>query len=156
MTEKIQPEEILSGVRHFDSIFTYDAGATRSKFLTELRDHRKILGIRCPQCQQVYAPPRTTCTKCFVNMTEFVELAPTGTLTTYTIVYRPQPFYPLEPPFVYGIIKLDGADTGLVHFINEVDLQKVKTGMRVQAVFKKERTGSILDIQYFKPLAGEE
>jgi hypothetical protein len=156
MAENVKEEEVLIGERHFDSIFTYDAGATRSKFLTALRDHQKILGIRCPQCQEVYVPPRTTCNKCFCNMNEFVEVAPTGTLTTYTIVYRPEPFYPLEPPFVYGIIKLDGADSGLVHFINEVDFQKVKSGMRVQAVFKKERTGSILDIHYFKPLGGDK
>jgi len=28
----------------------------------------------------------------------------------------------------------------------------LRIGMRVQAVFKEERAGSILDIKYFKPL----
>jgi uncharacterized OB-fold protein len=154
MAEKVK-EEILSKVRHFDSIFSYDAGAIRSKFLTELRDNRKILGIKCPQCKQVYVPPRAVCYKCFCDMNQWVEIAPVGTLTTYSIVYRAEPFYPVEPPFAYGIIKLDGADTGLVHFVNEIDLQQIKTGMRLQAVFKKERVGSILDIKYFKPVGGK-
>jgi uncharacterized protein len=153
MVEKAK-EEILIKERKFDSIFSYDAGATRSKFLTELRDHQKILGIKCPQCHQVYVPPRAVCYKCFCDMNEFVEVSTTGTLITYSIVYRSEPFYPVEPPFVFGIIKLDGADTGLAHFINEVDLQYIKEGMRVTAVFKKERIGSILDINYFKPAGG--
>ena len=145
-------EEILIGERNFDSIFSYDAGAIRSRFLTEIRDNRKIVGIRCTECNRVYVPPRAVCLKCFGNLSDYVEVGQEGTLTTYSIVYRSEPFYPVEPPFVYGIIQLDGADTGLVHFINEVDLQKVRVGMRVKAVFKEERVGSILDIKYFKPI----
>jgi hypothetical protein len=56
-------------------------------------------------------------------------------------------------PIVYGIIQLDGADTGFVHMLGEVDPEQLRVGMRVQAVFKKEREGNILDIKYFKPLA---
>ncbi len=147
-------EEILIGERNFDSIFSYDAGAIRSRFLTEIRDNQKIMGIRCPDCNLVYVPPRSVCLKCFGNLSDFVEVGQTGTLTTYSIVYRSEPFYPVEPPFIYGIIQLDGADTGLVHLIGEVDLQKVRVGMRVKAVFKEERAGSILDIKHFKPIAG--
>jgi uncharacterized OB-fold protein len=148
-------EDILVGDRNFDSIFTYDAGAVRSRFLTEIRDNKKLVGIRCPNCNLVYLPPRSICQKCFSNLTEFVEVGQAGTLTTYSIVYRPEPHYPLEPPFVYGIIQLDGVDTGLVHFVNEVDLQDVRVGMRLKPVFKEERVGSILDIKYFKPAGGE-
>jgi uncharacterized OB-fold protein len=148
-------EEILVGERDFDSIFSYDAGAIRSRFLTEIRDNQKIMGIRCPDCHRVYVPPRSVCLKCFANLSDFVEVAQTGTLTTYSIVYRSEPFYPVEPPFIYGIIQLDGADTGLVHLIGEVDPEKVRVGMRVKAVFKEERVGSILDIKYFRPNGGE-
>ena len=153
--EKKVKEEILVGKRDFDSIFTYDAGAIRSRFLTEIRDNQKLVGIRCPECNLVYVPTRSVCLKCFGNLTEFVEVGQTGTLTTYSIVYRSEPYYPVDPPFVYGIIKLDGADTGLVHFISEVDFQDIRVGMRVKAVYKKERVGSILDIKYFKPTGGK-
>ena len=47
---------------------------------------------------------------------------------------------------------MDGADTGLVHFIGGIDPERLKTGMKVQAVFKEERVGSILDIEHFKPI----
>jgi uncharacterized OB-fold protein len=53
-----------------------------------------------------------------------------------------------------GLIKLDGADTGLLHFLGEIELDKIKVGMRVEAVLKKkeERGGYITDIAYFKPM----
>jgi uncharacterized OB-fold protein len=151
--DKKGKEEILIAERDFDSIFSYDAGTIRSRFLTEVRDNRRIMGIRCPDCNIVYVPPRSICLKCFGNLSEFVEVGQEGVLTTYTVVYRAEPFYPVEPPFIYGIIQLEGADTGLVHFVGEVDLDKVRVGMRVKAVYKEERVGSILDIKYFKPVA---
>jgi uncharacterized OB-fold protein len=42
---------------------------------------------------------------------------------------------------------------GLVHRLGEVKVEKVKTDMKVEAVFKDpaERSGLILDIKYFKP-----
>ena len=147
-------EEILIAERHFDSIYNYDAGTIRSRFLTEIRDNKKIFGTRCPHCNRVYVPARSTCLQCFASLSDFAKVADTGTVTTYSIINSSQTYYPSEPPFIYGIIQLDGADTGLVHFIGGVDPQKVRVGMRVKAVFKEERIGSILDIRYFKPIGG--
>jgi uncharacterized OB-fold protein len=149
---KKEKEEILIAERSFDSIFQYDAGEIRSRFLTEIRDNQKLVGIKCPDCNIVYVPPRAICLKCFGNLSDFVEVGQEGTLTTYSVVNRSEPFYPVKPPFIYGIIQLDGADTGFVHMIGEVDPKDIKVGMRVKAVYKKERVGSVLDIKYFKPI----
>jgi len=145
-------QEVLSGERDFDSIFTYTAGTIRSKFLTEIRDNKKIVGTKCDNCNTVWVPARSTCIKCFAALDDFVEVGDTGTITTCSVINQSQPFYPMKPPFVLGIIQLEGAGTGLVHFIGDVDPDEVKTGMKVQAVFKEERVGSILDIEYFKPV----
>lgn len=85
-------------------------------------------------------------------MDEWVEVSNEGTLVTYTVVHQAEPPYPVETPFVYGIIKLDGADTDMAHIIGEVNPKKLRIGMRMQVVFKEERVGSILDIKYFKPI----
>jgi uncharacterized OB-fold protein len=81
-----------------------------------------------------------------------VEVSNKGTLLTYTVVHESNPCQPVEPPLVYGVIQLDGADNGFVHMLGGVETEQLQIGMRVQAVFKEERTGSILDIKYFKPL----
>jgi uncharacterized OB-fold protein len=130
----------------------YYAGKMGSLFYVNLRDHQVIVGVRCPKCNKVFWPPRSTCGKCFSELTEVVEIGPLGTVETYTLVTYSEPIHPRQAPFVYGVIKLDGADTGITHFIDETDFEKIHIGMRVKPVFAGERKGNILDIRYFKPI----
>jgi len=132
--------------------YTRYAGRTGSQFLIELRDNKKIIGTKCPVCHRVYVPARSFCHVCFKPMDEWVKVSNDGTLMSYTMVYQSEPSYPVKTPFAYGIIKLDGADTGITHIIGEVSPNDLKIGVRVQAIFKDERVGSILDIMYFKPI----
>ena len=131
---------------------TYSAGAVGSRFLIGLRDKKKIMGTRCPACNRTYVPARSICGDCFGQLDEWVEVSTMGTLLTYTVAHLPNSVQPTEPPIIYGIIQLDGADTGFVHMLGEADPEQLRIGTRVQAVFKEERTASILDIRYFKPL----
>jgi len=132
---------------------TYSAGAIGSRFLIELRDKKRIMGTRCPACNRVYVPARSICKDCFGQLDEWVEVSDRGTVLTYAVDHESKPIQPMATPIVYGIIQLDGADTGFVHMLGEVDPEQLRVGMRVQAVFKEERVGNILDIKYFKPLA---
>jgi uncharacterized OB-fold protein len=133
--------------------YTWHAGEYATFFYTELKDHKKIWGTKCPECGKVYMPPRKSCPECFKQCREWVELGDTGTLLTYTVVRYSEPLIqPREPPYAYGIIKLDGADTAMVHFLGEVGLDKIKVGMRVKAVFNENPEGNYLDIKYFKPV----
>ncbi len=132
--------------------YTRYAGRTGSRFLIELRDNKKIMGTKCPVCGKVYVPARSLCYVCFKPMDQWVEVSTEGTLMSYTLVYQSEPSYPVKTPFAYGIIKLDGADTGFAHIIGEVNPTNLKIGMRVKAVFKDKRVGSILDISHFKPV----
>jgi uncharacterized OB-fold protein len=131
---------------------TYSAGAVGSRFLCELRDKKRIIGTRCHTCNRVYVPARSVCKDCFGELDEWVEVSDRGTVLSYSVCHQPNPVQPVEAPLVYGIIQLDGADTGLVHMLGELDFEQLRIGMRVQAVFKEERVASILDIKYFKPL----
>jgi len=132
--------------------YRYFAGAVGTKFFNKLKQEKKLLGIRCPKCNIIYVPPKGTCGYCFSKLEEWVELGNKGTVVTYTITYYPLSIHPVEEPLVYGVIQLDGADTGLVHLISEIEPSKVHIGMRVEAVFKEQREGNILDIKYFRPL----
>jgi uncharacterized OB-fold protein len=144
-------EEVLVAERNFDSIFSYTAGEIRSKFLTELRDNKRVVGTRCDTCNMVWVPARSICVKCFKKLNEFVDVGSRGKIVTYSVVKTARPNYLFQPPFVLAIIQLDGADTSFVHFVNEIEPDKVATGMEVEAVFEDKRKGSILDIKYFKP-----
>lgn len=154
MTNQVEKPELHSIYGHMAVPYNYAAGAFGSKFFIALRDNKKIMGSKCPRCNMVYMPPRSICGKCFSQIDQWVELSGQGTIQTYTVVNYKEPTHPpdVEPPFVYGVIQLDGADTGLTHLIAGVDPEKVTIGMKVQAVFKEKREGNMLDIKYFRPL----
>ena len=151
MSEKTPAKEPLLVPGWIIAPYVYTVGALGSKFFIELRDHKKILGIKCHQCNRVYMPPRLTCSHCFSKLEDWVELSGKGTLTTYTVVHYSLPIHPVEAPFAYGIIQLDGADTGLTHLLGEVDFENIRIGMKVEPVFKEKGEGNILDIKYFRP-----
>jgi len=132
--------------------YTYFAGRIGSKFLTTIRDAKRIMGIRCKKCNQVFVPPRQTCDVCLEDIREnWVDVANSGEVTNFTVVRYADKHLPRKPPYVLAMIKLDGADTSLVHIVEGVDVDKVKVGLKVQAVFAGETTSTILDVDHFEP-----
>jgi uncharacterized OB-fold protein len=132
--------------------YEHTAGAYVEKFITDIGKNHKIMGVRCPKCKKIYVPPKMVCFKCFEKMEEWVEVKNQGTVKGFTVVTHSTPVMPLDPPFAYAIINLDGVDTDIVHIIKEKDPQKLKIGMRVEAVFKENPRKRITDIDYFKPI----
>lgn len=164
MSMKEEPEKVrkLYGERGLLKIYSgktwypyhWSVGRTWSKFFRELRDNERILGLRCPECETVYMPPRSICPKCFVKMDDWVEVGKEGTIEGYTVVevkyINPNTGKPIETPRTDVMIRLDGADTKLFHELDETDEKKIKIGMRARAVFAKDRNGSIHDIDHFE------
>lgn len=145
--------ELLVAKRELARVYRSAAGQAGTKFLKGLRDDKKILGVKCKVCNKTFVPPTSTCVKCFSKLDEWVELSNKGTVISFTVVYHQEPHYVVRTPFVYAIIQLDEADTGLTHILSEIDdFNKLKIGMRVEAVLKAERKGHILDISHFRPI----
>ncbi|MCP4680377.1 MAG: hypothetical protein GY854_33815 [Deltaproteobacteria bacterium] len=139
--------------------YQYFAGRLGSKFLISLRDDKKILGVKCKKCDVVYVPPRAVCEHCRSDLSKaWEEVKNTGEVTGFTIVRYEEPHQPIKPPFIQALIKLDGADTPFVHVVKGVPLSKMEVGVRVEAVFAKKDTSTILNIDHFRPVkktAGE-
>ena len=132
--------------------YQYIAGRVGSKFLISLRDKKQILGVKCDKCNRVFVPPRQTCERCFENLADkWVVLGNTGEVANFTVVRYNDRHLPRKAPFVLALIKLDGADTPLAHVLEGIEPEKVKIGMKVKAVFAKETTSTILDIDHFEP-----
>lgn len=154
MQEANQVERLVIHSGEAEQPFRYAVGRYGSKFFMELRDHKRIFGIRCPKCKKVYVPPREICGPCFERMEELVEVKPTGTLVAFTILR----FSFLDPdtgkqkpvPYGYGFIRLDGSDNAFQHFIEIVDESKIKIGARMRAIFRDKRKGTLGDIRHFE------
>jgi uncharacterized OB-fold protein/acyl dehydratase len=133
--------------------YQYFAGKTGSRFLTALRKENVIKGVRCPACDKVFVPPRATCERCFAPIADnWVTLKPTGTVTGFTVIRYAEPHQPFKPPFIQALIKLDGADTPLVHVVRGIGPSEIKVGLRVEAEFARKPTATIMDIACFRPL----
>lgn len=134
--------------------YSWWAGDTATKFFTSLRDDKKIMATRCGKCGVNFIPPRKVCPGCFGENTEWVEVSGEGTVLSFTVARRPFESIPSDKklPVIWGLVRLDGADTALLHFLGEVAPEAVKIGMRVKAVFADSRTGAIRDISHFKPV----
>jgi uncharacterized OB-fold protein len=134
--------------------YTLAAGQAFSRFLRHLADGR-IVGQACPVCRKVYVPPRGGCSTCGVATALEVAVADKGTVTTFAVVNIPfegrDEELPL--PYVCAYVLLDGADIPLLHLIQEVAVDKVRMGLRVQAVWAplKERGPSLTSIRHFRP-----
>ena len=154
-TEKKEAQEFLMTEFLAKLETRYDTGSVGGRFLTELRDHKKIWGIKCPSCKRIYSPPMAYCYACHgVETTEWVELGDEGVLQEFAIVMFPfiQPQTgQLEPlPWAHGVILLDGG-AFFKHRLVPPDPEKLKTGDRYKAVWREGgRSGHFWDIQYFK------
>jgi uncharacterized OB-fold protein len=163
MGNSVQEPELINIPITVDVPYRFAAGKYLARFLIELRDNGKFFGIRCPLCKRVQMPPRIVCAACHVKNTEWVALGNEGSLVGFTIMYipltDPTTGKPHNPPFTYGSVKLDGADSVLDHLVNiEPDVNKLWIGMRMRVVLRpqEERIGDLSDILFFEPVEGQE
>ena len=136
-----------------DVRYAWDPGDAVGAFLDGLRDER-ILATTCVSCGRTLVPPRAFCERCFRPTDAWRELPAVGTVETFSICHVTWDMRPLDQPELPAVIRIEGSsDGGFLHLLGEVAPDDVRIGMSVEAVWRPmdDRTGSILDIAYFRP-----
>jgi uncharacterized OB-fold protein len=148
------PNDVILKEGHIPVRHRYTPGVAGETFFKALKDRGVFLASRCESCEITYCPARLFCERCFDELDADVEVGPAGTLESFTVGHVGLEGESLEEPVVLGLIRLEGADTVLVHFL--VDAGDLEIGMRVEPVLKAKgkRTGSILDVDGFRPQTG--
>ncbi|CAM5278448.1 Zn-ribbon domain-containing OB-fold protein [Streptomyces avidinii] len=146
------PPEVLRAPLVVEFPFTRSLGPVQSAFLTGLREG-VVLGVKTSD-GKVMVPPVEYDPVTAEEIRELVEVGATGTVTTWAWNDRPRPQQPLDTPFAWVLVKLDGADTALLHALDAPGPDAVRTGMRVRVRWAAERTGAITDIACFEPYGG--
>ena len=125
--------------------YTRSVGPTLGAFFTALRN-RRITGVRGTD-GRVHVPVIEYDPISYEPLTEIVPVSSVGTVLSWT--WQPEPLdgQPLDRPFAWALIKLDGADTALLHAVDG----EIKTGDRVHAHWVAEPVGAITDIACFLP-----
>ena len=132
--------------------YTRSLGPVLSQFMTALAAQR-ILGSRGAD-GRVHAPPFEYDPVTFAPPAELVEVGPEGAVTTWSWVDEPLAGQPLAHPFAWALIRLDGADTAMLHAVDAGPAAAMRTGMRVRPRWAEPTVGHIRDIACFEPCDG--
>jgi uncharacterized OB-fold protein len=123
-------------------------GPVVGAFFTALRD-KKVLGTRTLD-GRVLVPPLEYDPETGSSVTDgFVDVASSGVVQEWAWVAEPMRKHPLQQPFAWALVKLDGADTTLLHAL-DASREDVQRGMRVKIRWRDERQGHITDIECFE------
>jgi uncharacterized OB-fold protein len=152
MFDKISdPKDVILREGSFPVRHRYTPGVAGEAFFAALKQGR-FVGARCESCAITYVPARLFCERCFAGPLEpNVKVGPEGTVESFTVGDAGLDGERYDEPRALGLIRLDGADTVLVHYI--VDTEHLMIGERVEPVFlpARQRTGSMLDLRGFRP-----
>lgn len=163
--------EVLKAPSVVEYPFSRTTGPVIGAFFTALREGF-IVGIKGAD-GSVIVPPVEYDPQTSESLSEIVEVGDAGEVVTWAWVTDPLADQPLDGPFAWALIKLDGADTPMVHAVDTGgDPTKISTGCRVQARWRPARPagesdeaeakrdpkaphvyreGHILDIECFVP-----
>lgn len=133
-------------------------GPVMGAFMSGLTEKR-ILGIRNPRpsggergAEDVIVPPMEWDPATGAELAhDFVEVGPAGTVESWTWVPEPSEQHPLQVPFAFAFIRLDGATTPMLHAVDAGSSDAMAEGMRVAPRWKGQRVGGIGDIDAFVP-----
>ena len=146
--------ELLSRQEVWNITYDHALGETASYFFAQIRDNKRLFGRRCAKSNRVLVPPRAFSDETLLPTTEWVEVGPGGRIEAFTMVYEAFNNLP-DPPYAFGYVLLDGADTALGGYFRGVDLtdpdaaaRVLAIGTRVMTKFAEVRKGDALDFWY--------
>jgi uncharacterized OB-fold protein len=144
--------DVLAAPYVLEYTYQRSTGPVIGRFLTALRDGR-LEGVRTVS-GRVLCPPTEYDPATGEAVGEPVPVGPGGMVTTWCWVGQPRRFHPLDRPFAFALIRLDGADSALLHAV-DAPVARMAAGLRVAPRWRAERTGSIRDIECFAPEADQ-
>jgi len=132
--------------------YEFTAGDANSRFLRGIMNKR-IIGQRATPTSRVYVPPRGADPELGAATPIEVEVAQTGTVTSFCIVNLAFYGSAMEIPYVSALILLDGADLSIMHLIQEIPADEVRIGLRVEAVWRddEDMEPTLESITWFRP-----
>jgi uncharacterized OB-fold protein len=143
--------DVLSAPHTIEYTYTRSTGPVIGAFMTALRD-RRIVGVRTRD-GRVLVPPVEYDPVTSDAIDELVDVADTGVVTTWAWTDNPVEGQPLDRPFAWALVQLDGADTGLLAAVDAGSADAIRTGTRVKARWADDRVGSIRDLVCFEVTA---
>jgi len=120
-------------------------------FLRALAE-RRVMGVRTTE-GRVLVPPLEYDPETGEPTTTLVEVGQTGVVVQHAWVAEPQRNHVLDRPFAWVLVRLDGADSSMVHVLDAGAMENVRPGMRVRIRWRASTEGKLTDIECFEPVS---
>jgi uncharacterized OB-fold protein len=146
----VSEPEPLSGAHVLEYTYKRSVGPVLGRFFTGLRDGR-IQGVKTSSGRVLCPPQEHDPETGEATSDDWVDVGPGGEVETWAWVAEPRAQHPLDRPFAFALVRLDGAATGMLHAVDAGAEERMRSGMRVRARFADERSGCIQDIACFEP-----
>lgn len=144
---------VLSAPMKVEFDYTRSLGPVLSQFMSALTQ-QQVLGGRLADGRVVVPPPEYD-PATHDPITDLVPVSAAGVVQSWTWVPEPVKDQPLERPFAFAHVLLDGADAPILHAVDVASPADISTGMRVQVRWAEEPSGTIRDIACFEPATGD-
>lgn len=133
--------------------YDYALGEVAGIFMQGLKDG-KVLATRCSKSGMTYLPPRAFCERSFEKCDGWVEAGSEGVIEASTIVVRGYEGK-RKAPMAIAFVRLDGVDSAIANYIDDIDLsdldaamRRIAPGQRVRVRFADERQGRVTDFSF--------
>ena len=150
MTEKI----IVANKGLVRAEYAFWVGRYMDKFFDAF-ENKKILGNKCPKCEDVFVPPRKICGKCNIAIPfdqNWVEIPETGVLKNFTITHykiNDRASRKVKKPQIIGMMQLDGSNTAIVYRLLDIKPEELNIGMKLKVEWEEKPKGNPSDIKGF-------
>ncbi len=134
--------------------YVYSFGLAGENFFRAIKDKGSFLASRCDKCGVTYFPARVFCEQCMSHLPDTLEVPGDGAVYSFTLCHRNMDGSVKDKPDLMALIKIDGTDGMLVHYLSGVGPEDVEIGMQVKPVLKakKDREGNVFDVKHFAPV----
>ena len=144
--------EVLHQPLTLEFDYTRSLGPVLSQYMSGLAARQIIGGVLSDG--RVAVPPPEYDPLTHEPVAEMRPVSTEGVVVTWSWVAEPLPDQPLETPFAFALVLLDGADVPFLHAVDAPGAEAMETGMRVRARWADERVGSVRDLACFEPAEG--
>jgi len=150
MTEKI----VVANKGLVRAEFAFWVGQYMDKFFDAL-ENKKLIGNKCPKCNDVFVPPRKICGKCNITIPldqNWIDLPETGIIKNYTITpykINDRASRKVKKSQIIGMIQIDGSNTCIIYRLLDIDPEDIKIGMKVKVEWEEKTNGDPSDIKGF-------
>src|SRR5215204_3084957 len=129
--------------------YTRSLGPVLSRFMSALRQRQVLGGVLADG--RVVVPPPEYDPISHAAVSDLVPVSDFGMVTSWSWVPEPVAQQPLDRPFAFAQVLLDGSDAPMLHAVAVDSPADMSTGMRVRIHWADETTGTIRDIAWFEP-----